>query len=98
MTMKTSSPTNFFRKARHSLPKVGKRHPSRSVIARLLGVTEKTIYQWENNRCVPSRRLLPAVASVLNVSIEELGRAVAVASTTADTRVRAASAQPRKRT
>lgn len=75
-----SSP-NFFERARHSLPPIRGRTPSRSVIARQLGVTEKTIYQWERNKCVPSNRLLPAIAAVLNVSLADLGQAIAIQAT-----------------
>jgi transcriptional regulator with XRE-family HTH domain len=76
--MKSPSQPNFFEQARRSLPKIGSRYPSRAAIARQLGVGEKTIYQWENNRTVPQKRLIPAVAKVLNVSIGELGKAVAI--------------------
>lgn len=76
--MKVPSTANFFERARLSLPKVSGRTPSRAFVARQLGVSERTIYSWERNVTVPQKRLIPSVATVLNVSIEELGQAVAV--------------------
>jgi transcriptional regulator with XRE-family HTH domain len=52
-----------------------------SKLAQMLGVQTTTVWFWETNRSVPRRRMFPEIAIALNVSLEELGRAVAVAAT-----------------
>ena len=46
-------------------------------LAKLLGVTQGAVAQWENGLTHPSFLMLPKVASVLEVSVDELiGKAV----------------------
>jgi transcriptional regulator with XRE-family HTH domain len=69
---------NFFRSARRALGGKQGKPPSMNKIAQQLGVDPTTVWSWETNKSVPQKRLIPAVASVLNVSISELGEAVAI--------------------
>ena len=68
--MKDSS-SNFFLERRKAL------NLTRFQLAQILMVYPSTIQNWEKGLSMPQRRLLPEVAAALQVSLEELGRAIA---------------------
>lgn len=41
-------------------------------LAEYLGITYQTVSKWENGTSLPSISLLPAIANIFNVSIDEL--------------------------
>ena len=40
-------------------------------LAEYLGITYQTVSKWENGTSLPSISLLPAIANIFNVSIDE---------------------------
>lgn len=45
---------------------------SQDELAHVLGVTQQTVAKWESGRTYPRARQIPAIASALNCSINDL--------------------------
>ena len=41
-------------------------------LANLLGVTNQTVSKWESAQCCPDIQLLPKIAKIFNVTVDEL--------------------------
>ena len=44
-------------------------------VASALGVTNQAVSKWESAQCCPDIQLLPAIAELFEVTIDEIGRA-----------------------
>ena len=45
---------------------------SQNDLAKLLGVDQTAVHSWERGKAMPAAKRLPAIAKVLNCSVDEL--------------------------
>ena len=45
---------------------------SQAELGSMLGVTNKAVSKWENGSAKPNTKLLPLIADIFNISVEEL--------------------------
>lgn len=75
---------NLLGKSIHALRK--RKGLTQSELARMLGVSNQAVSKWESSQCCPDIMLLPVLADLMEVSIDELfGRSVASGRTVIQT-------------